>query len=196
MCDGSTKLIEAVKTGDSVASVDEQEKIICTKVWYLPHLLNVNPASFLEIGCETKNGDTKSLSVTDDHLLFTKPVESESLTTTTFAAKNVRKGMRLVVVTDREETPFEVCVVTSVGKTHKTGVYNLLTPSGNFFVNGMLVSSYAQPKENELIQYDHVMAHYFCYVYFGLADVLGISDWTSFRALNDALKDITASLTW
>jgi hypothetical protein len=129
-----------VKVGDRILTAANEFE----PVYAFGHFQPYRKTQFLKIETDNQN----ALEVTADHLLYregnTNPVRSGS----------IQVGDRLLSF-DSVQT--SVQTVKRVSSTVKTGIYAPLTPSGNFLVNRVKVSSYvsiqAPRNENDTSEY-------------------------------------------
>ena len=147
------KEMKNLSIGDLVLSynmssaINEFSKVI-TFLEYRPNKLANHSVLHLENG--------KTLTLTNDHLLF-KVEREESDDTTSLElvarfARHIKEGDQVLYV-DELSRDSELVSVNNIQKTTKLGAYNPLTNSGNLYVDGVLASSYAMFEDQNLVHY-------------------------------------------
>lgn len=153
MADGvTTKPIKDVQVGEFVRSGCQQEKIEdnAVEVVFLPHDSNNEfVAEYLVIRCRVLDTHTNikydgedsfftdmSIKTTRNHFVFALTTDE---TPTAIEAGTLRQGDHLVTA---KGFP---CTISNISSASEKGIYSLFTNSGTMIVNGLLVSSYANP---------------------------------------------------
>jgi len=159
MEDGSTKLMNEIRIGDKVGSVDGKGNLVFSDVYMCYG--HDRPARMLNLTFKTSDHETGVLKLTDEHLLYLLPdndinrdlffaKESNQWTFSTVSAFKAGVGDYLYYWSS-EKKALQLAEIVSISATVEKGQYTILVMNNCLLVDGALASCFEVNHKMQLV---------------------------------------------